>query len=113
MNGDFFLITVGDISQKIKTTDFKFEGNQVGFNGNRTHFHFGNSNLEFFKENVSIFSKKALIYFSSDSIELLNFILFQASPLSEIYINKKCNLNKFDFDFYNTIHYKNLKVFSF
>lgn len=108
-----FLITIGDVPNELKYLNSQLEYSKIGFNESKEHFHFGQVNYEFLKENIFVFSKKATIYFSSNSIELLNLVFFQAAPLSEIFINRNCILDKLDFDFYNTLHYKNLRVSSF
>jgi len=113
MSFNDFLITIGDFPKELKSLNYKSDDYIIGFNESKGHFHFGQTNYEFLKENISVFSKKATIYISSNSIELLNFVLFQAAPLSDIYINRNCNFDNLDFDFYNTIHYKNLRVSSF
>jgi hypothetical protein len=113
MNKDLLFITVGEFSESLFVEGFQLYFNQIGYNSDKTQFHFGSSSIEFLKENAEVFNNKACIYFSLDSVEILNFILFHVSPLSEIYINKKIRLTKLDFDFYNTVHYKNLKISTF
>lgn len=110
MNKDLFFITIGEFSESLFIEGFQLFFNQIGYNSDKTQFHFGNSSIEFLKESAEVFNNKACIYFSLDSVEILNFILFHASPLSEIYINRNIRLTKLDLDFYNTVHYKNLKI---